>query len=199
MYTHGIYVVYTWIFLDIPSFLKPDFAAGPCCWSHSMRIRVLVIKSVYCMSHHGNCAKGKGCPGPQKAQPDCSQPSKSPSVACCSGASAVTAAAAAVSLASFHFPSLVAGKRLESWWKMGPREPSGQVTNVLNILDACLHWKSRRRKNSICKGGGSSMVASAGWTNRDSASPQFRRNWGAYNIIAFLTFWLNYIMFYNVL
>jgi hypothetical protein len=34
----GIYVVYPWIFLDIYSFLKPDFAAGPCCWfpSHSL-------------------------------------------------------------------------------------------------------------------------------------------------------------------
>jgi hypothetical protein len=31
--------------MDIPSFLKPDFAASPCCWSHSMRTRVWVIKS----------------------------------------------------------------------------------------------------------------------------------------------------------
>jgi len=46
MYIHGIYVVYPWIFLDIPSFLKPDFDAGQCCWSHSMRTRVWVIKSV---------------------------------------------------------------------------------------------------------------------------------------------------------
>ncbi len=23
--------------MDIPSFLKPDFAVGPCCWSHSRR------------------------------------------------------------------------------------------------------------------------------------------------------------------
>ncbi len=45
MYIHGIYTVYPWIFLDIPSFLKPDFAACLCCWSHSMRTRVWVIKS----------------------------------------------------------------------------------------------------------------------------------------------------------
>ncbi len=31
--------------MDIHSFLKPDFAAGQCCWSHSMRTRVWVIKS----------------------------------------------------------------------------------------------------------------------------------------------------------
>jgi hypothetical protein len=40
--------VYTWyircISMDIPSFLFPDFSAGLCCWSHSMRTRVLVIK-----------------------------------------------------------------------------------------------------------------------------------------------------------
>jgi hypothetical protein len=45
MYIHGIYVVYPWIFLDIPSFMKSDFAAGSCCWSHSMLTRVCVIKS----------------------------------------------------------------------------------------------------------------------------------------------------------
>ena len=52
-----IYMVYTWyiqndvyiwyirgISVDIPSFLFLDFSAGPCCWSHSMRTRVLVIK-----------------------------------------------------------------------------------------------------------------------------------------------------------
>ncbi len=50
MYIHGIvYGVYPWIFLDIPSVLnlnlKPGFAAGPCCWSHSMCTRVWVIES----------------------------------------------------------------------------------------------------------------------------------------------------------
>jgi hypothetical protein len=40
MYTHGIFVVYHGISMDIPSFLKPDFAACQCCWSHSMRTRV---------------------------------------------------------------------------------------------------------------------------------------------------------------
>jgi hypothetical protein len=37
---------------------------------------------------------------------------------------------------------------------MGLREPSGQVTNVPNNLDACLHWNWERKK-SICKGCGS--------------------------------------------
>ncbi len=46
MYMHGIYVVYRGISMDTPSFLNPDFAACPCCWSHSMRTRVWVIKSV---------------------------------------------------------------------------------------------------------------------------------------------------------
>ncbi len=46
MYMQGIYVVYRGISMDIPSFLKPDFAAGPCCLSHSMRTRVWLIKSV---------------------------------------------------------------------------------------------------------------------------------------------------------
>ncbi len=46
MHIHGIYLVYRGISMDIPSFLKPDFAAGPCCWSHSMRTRVWVIKSI---------------------------------------------------------------------------------------------------------------------------------------------------------
>ena len=59
VYTQSIYMVYTWmymvyhltyihgisldipcIYLDIPSFRKPDFSAGPCCWSHSMRTRL---------------------------------------------------------------------------------------------------------------------------------------------------------------
>jgi hypothetical protein len=48
---HGIsFDVYTWyirgISMDIPSILKPDFAAGLCCWSHPMRTCVWVIKSV---------------------------------------------------------------------------------------------------------------------------------------------------------
>ncbi len=49
MFIHGIsFDVYTWyircISMDIPSFLFPDFSVGQCCWSHSMRTRVLVIK-----------------------------------------------------------------------------------------------------------------------------------------------------------
>ena len=41
-----IYMVYPWIYLDIPSFLKPDFSAGPCCSIHAMRTRLLVFQSV---------------------------------------------------------------------------------------------------------------------------------------------------------
>ncbi len=38
------------------------------------------------------------------------------------------------------------GQQLESWWKMGQREPSGQVTNaVSNSLEAFLGWKLRKR------------------------------------------------------
>ncbi len=77
MHIHGIYVVNRGISMDIPSFLKPDFAAGQCCWSHSMRTRVWVIKSVLSTRQHGKCARGKG--GPKKAQPDCRQ--RSPPVA----------------------------------------------------------------------------------------------------------------------
>ncbi len=48
---HGIsFDVYPWyirgISMDIPRFLNPDFSAGPCCGSHSMRTQVWVIKSV---------------------------------------------------------------------------------------------------------------------------------------------------------
>ncbi len=39
-------MVYPWIYLDILSVLKPDFSAGPCCWIHAMRTRLLVFKSV---------------------------------------------------------------------------------------------------------------------------------------------------------
>ncbi len=45
MYIHGIYMVYHGISMDIPSSLKPDLAAGQCCWSYSMRTRVWVIIS----------------------------------------------------------------------------------------------------------------------------------------------------------
>jgi hypothetical protein len=49
LYIHGISVdVCAWyirgISVYIPSFLFLDFFAGPSCWSHSMRTRVLVIK-----------------------------------------------------------------------------------------------------------------------------------------------------------
>ncbi len=59
MYIHGIYMVYHGISMDIPSFLKPDFAAGPCCWSNSMRTRVWVIKSVSFHSPPWQLCQGK--------------------------------------------------------------------------------------------------------------------------------------------
>ncbi len=58
MYIRGIYMdihgisfgVYTWYIrgmsMDIPRFLNPDFSAGPCCCSLSMRTRLWVLKSV---------------------------------------------------------------------------------------------------------------------------------------------------------
>jgi hypothetical protein len=59
--------------MDIPSFLKPDFSAGQCCWSHSMRTRVWVIKSVLFHALPWQLRQGKRLPTPQKAQPDCRQ------------------------------------------------------------------------------------------------------------------------------
>ncbi len=135
MYMHGIYVVYCGISIDIPSFLKPDFAAGPCCWSHSMRTSVWVIKSVLFHSPSWQVRQGKRLP----ANGSTRLPPTFP--ACrwwlrwrqrrrrCRGRLSVSCC----------------GQRLESWWKMGAREPSGQVSNVSNSLDDCLRWKSRKK------------------------------------------------------
>ncbi len=107
------------------------FNAQACWWS----------RVFYSTRHHGNCARGKG--GPHKAQPDCCQ--HSPPVA-------VTAAAAAVSLAAFRFPSLVAGNdlnlverwgrgRLQDRWPMCPRA----------LALACAeNWENKLISN--CKG-----------------------------------------------
>ncbi len=81
MYIHGIYVVYRGISMDIPSFLKPGFAAGPCCWSHSMRTRVWVIMSILFRAPPWQLRQWKR--RPTKAQPGCRKPS--PTVACGSG------------------------------------------------------------------------------------------------------------------
>ncbi len=54
-------MVCTWyiiVIYSIPSFQKPDFrvAAGPsCCWSHSIRTRVWVIKSLSVLFHAPPC------------------------------------------------------------------------------------------------------------------------------------------------
>ncbi len=73
MYIHDIsFDVYTWyhwyircVSVDIPSFLFLDFSAGPCCWSHSMRTRVLVIKiGLFHVPPWQLCL---GIGGPQKA------------------------------------------------------------------------------------------------------------------------------------
>ncbi len=53
----------------IPSVLKPDFAAGPCCWSHSMRTRVRVTKRGLFHAPPWQLRQGKR--RPPKAQPDC--------------------------------------------------------------------------------------------------------------------------------
>ncbi len=62
MYIHGIYLVYCGISIDIPSCLKPDFATDPCCWSHVMRIRVWVIKSVLFHAPPWQLCQGKRHP-----------------------------------------------------------------------------------------------------------------------------------------
>jgi hypothetical protein len=83
VYPHSIYMVYPWIYMDIHgisfdvytwyicgismdipgySFLKPDFAACPCCWSHSMCTRVWVIKSVLFHAPPWQLCQGKRLP-----------------------------------------------------------------------------------------------------------------------------------------
>ncbi len=62
MYVHGIYLVYCGTSMDIHSFLKPDFAGGQCCWSHSMRTRVWMIKSVLFHAPPWQVRQGKRLP-----------------------------------------------------------------------------------------------------------------------------------------
>ncbi len=103
MYEHGIYTVYPWIFLDIPSFLKPDFAAGLCCWSHSMRTRVCVCDQEYFIPR----ATMAIVPGEKAATKGSTLLPPTLNLPPLSLAAAVTAAAAVVSQAFFNFPSLV--------------------------------------------------------------------------------------------
>jgi hypothetical protein len=93
--------------MDIPSFLKPDLAASQYCWSHSMPTRVWVIKSTLFHTPLWQVCQGKRRPtvatkGSTRLPPTLNLP---PLLL----AAAVTAAMAVVSLASFCFPSLVAG------------------------------------------------------------------------------------------
>ncbi len=81
--------------MNIRSFLKPDFAAGPCFWSHSMRTRVWVIKSV--LFH----APPWRLPGERAA--DRRLNPTAANLSPLSLAAAVTEASAAVSRASFRF------------------------------------------------------------------------------------------------
>ncbi len=108
---HGISMVYPWIFLNIPRFLKPNFPACLCCWSHWMRTRVWVIKSVLFHAPPWQLCHGDRL-HERLNQPAANLPSLSLAVA-------VTAAAVAVSRESFSFPSsLVAGNNLnlgERW------------------------------------------------------------------------------------
>jgi hypothetical protein len=104
MYVHGINVVYRGISMDIPSFLKPDFAAGPCCWSHSMRTRVWVTRSVLFHAPPWQLRQGKG--GPKKAHdlffppPPSLSPPPPPLPALAAAAAAVEAARASFLAAS---------------------------------------------------------------------------------------------------
>ena len=55
-------MVYPRISLDILGFLKPDFSAGPCCWSQSIRTRLWVIKSVLLHAPPWQLCQGKRWP-----------------------------------------------------------------------------------------------------------------------------------------
>ncbi len=52
-------MVYPWIYLDIPCFLKPDFSAGLCCWTHAMRTHLLLFKSVLLHAPPWQLCQGK--------------------------------------------------------------------------------------------------------------------------------------------
>jgi hypothetical protein len=103
-------VVYPWIFLAFWNQIsRPARAAGliqcahACGWSR-------VFCSTRQRRHHGNCARGKGCH--KRLNPTATN------VPHLSLVVAVTAAAAAVSLCAFRFPSLSAGNNLnlgEGW------------------------------------------------------------------------------------
>ncbi len=144
MYINGMYVVYCGISIDIPSFLKPDFAAGPCCWSHSMRTPVWVIKSVLFhvppswwrgkWGYTALVSQGKRLPTKGSTRLPPTFP------ACCwwrQWRQLLWRCRGRLSVSCCW-------QGLESWWKMGQRVPSGQVTNVLNSVDDCLCWKLRK-------------------------------------------------------
>ncbi len=59
---HGIYTAYPRIFLDIPSFVKPDFTAGPCSCSHSHHTVMWVIKSTLFHAPPWQLCQGKRLP-----------------------------------------------------------------------------------------------------------------------------------------
>jgi hypothetical protein len=102
MHIHGIYVVYHGIFLAFWNQISlPPRAAGliqcahACGWS----------RVFYFTCHqHGNCARKKAAH--KRLNPTAAN------VPRLSLVTAVTAAAAGVSLAAFHFPSLLAGNNL---------------------------------------------------------------------------------------
>ncbi len=104
MYIHGIYVVYRGISMDIPSFLKPDFAAGPCCWFNA---HTRVGDQEYFIPR----ATMAIAPG-EKAVYKRLNPTAA-DVHCLQLVAAVTAAAAAASRVAFRFPRLVAGNDLK--------------------------------------------------------------------------------------
>ncbi len=101
--------------IQVPSFLKPDFAAGPCCWSHSMRTRVWVIK---CFIQVPRATMAIASPGEKAANKRLNPTAANVPRLSLVAAVTAAAAAAAVSRAAFHFPSLLAGNDLnlgEGW------------------------------------------------------------------------------------
>ncbi len=136
---HGIsYMVYTWYIVVYPwiflafwnQISRPARAAGLIQWAHACGWS----RVFYSTRHHGNCARGKGCP--QKAQPDCRQ--RSP-------LAAVMAAAAAVSQAAFRFPSLLPGNNLNlgEGWGRGCLQDRWPMCRRALTLACAENWENK--------------------------------------------------------
>jgi hypothetical protein len=138
LYIHGIsFYVYTWyirgISTDIPGYstLKPDFSASPCCWSHSMRTRVWVIRTALFHAPPWQLCQGKR----QTTKGSTRLPPTSPPMSLVAAAAvAAVVAAAALSLASVHFPSLVAGNDLNLGERLGRGSLQGRCDQCVEQL-----------------------------------------------------------------